>query len=132
MGQGTKSRCDSGFLPCLAPDQPQRFEDFRARYGNQACALHRATKDFEAAWWQWLWEERLWDEQLRRDQINQRSPRDKMTVAHSITSSARPSSVIGTVTPSALAARKLIISWTFVARCTGKSAGFAPLRMRPA
>src|SRR6516164_3342776 len=51
--------------------------------------------------------------------------------SHSMTSSARPSSVIGTVSPSALAVLRLMISSTFVACWTGKSAGFSPLRTRP-
>src|SRR5258708_17710839 len=50
---------------------------------------------------------------------------------HSITSSARPSSGSGTASPSALAVLRLRISSTFVACCTGSSAGFSPLRMRP-
>src|SRR5262249_37747407 len=39
---------------------------------------------------------------------------DKLASPHSITSSARPSSVIGKVMPSALAARRFMTSWTFV------------------
>jgi hypothetical protein len=50
---------------------------------------------------------------------------------HSITSSARPSSVSGKVRPSALAVFILMISSTFVDCWTGKSAGFSPLRTRP-
>src|SRR5262249_12612816 len=50
---------------------------------------------------------------------------------YSITSSARPSSEIGTVRPSALAVLRLMISSTFVACCTGRSAGSSPLRIRP-
>ena len=50
---------------------------------------------------------------------------------HSITSSARPSSVSGTVRPSALAVLRLMTNSTLVACCTGRSAGFSPLRMRP-
>src|SRR5947208_3442132 len=57
--------------------------------------------------------------------------RDELSPPHSITSSARPSSVIGKVTPSALAVLRLMASSTFVACCTGSSAGFTPLRMRP-
>ena len=37
----------------------------------------------------------------------------------------------GTVRPSALAVLRLMINSTFVSCCTGKSAGFSPLRMRP-
>jgi hypothetical protein len=52
-------------------------------------------------------------------------------VRHSITSSARPSSVIGNTSPSALAVFMLMISSTRVACCTGRSAGLSPLRIRP-
>src|SRR5215472_13492089 len=47
---------------------------------------------------------------------------------HSITSSARASSVAGTVMPSALAVFILMTSWKRVGCSTGKSAGWAPLR----
>jgi hypothetical protein len=57
--------------------------------------------------------------------------RDELAPSHSITSSARPSSGSGTVRPSALGVLRLIISSTLVACCTGRSAGFSPLRMRP-
>ena len=55
---------------------------------------------------------------------------DAHVLAYSITSSARPSSVSGKVRPSVLAVR-LMISSTFVTCCTGSSAGFSPLRIRP-
>ena len=45
---------------------------------------------------------------------------------YSITSSARASSGSGTASPSALAVLRLMISSTFVACCTGRSAGFSP------
>jgi len=47
---------------------------------------------------------------------------------YSITSSARASSVGGTVSPSALAVLKLMISSTFTACWTGRSAGWAALK----
>ena len=50
---------------------------------------------------------------------------------YSITSSARASSVGGTSSLSALAVLRLTTSSSFVANCTGKSAGFAPLRIWP-
>src|SRR5262249_35675791 len=50
---------------------------------------------------------------------------------HSITSSARASSVGGMVMPSALAVCRLITNSNLVACWTGRSAGFSPLRMRP-
>src|SRR5713226_919905 len=49
---------------------------------------------------------------------------------YSITSSARASSVGGTVRPSALAVLRLMASSYLVGACTGRSAGFSPLRMR--
>ena len=50
--------------------------------------------------------------------------------AHSITSSARPSSDRGTVMPSALAVLRFRNISTLVACWTGKSWGCWPLRMR--
>src|SRR5262249_53656362 len=49
---------------------------------------------------------------------------------HSITSSARASSVGGTVRPIAFAALRLMTSSYFTGACTGRSPGFSPLRMR--
>ena len=57
--------------------------------------------------------------------------RDELASPHSITSSARASSVGGTMSPSALAVLRLTNSSTFVACWTGRSAGFAPARIRP-
>src|SRR6478672_1171638 len=51
---------------------------------------------------------------------------------HSITSSARASSVGGTVRPRALAGLRLMTNSYFVGPCTDRSAGLSPLRMRPA
>ena len=57
--------------------------------------------------------------------------RDELAPSHSITSSARASSVGGTSRPSALAVLRLITSSNLVGCMTGRSAGLAPLRMRP-
>src|SRR6266851_2063471 len=51
--------------------------------------------------------------------------------SHSITSSARASSAGGTLRPSVLAVWALMTSSNLVDCTTGRSAGFAPLRMRP-
>src|SRR5262249_5793876 len=51
---------------------------------------------------------------------------------HSITSSARASSVGGTSRPSIIAVAKLMTNSNLLACTIGKSAGFAPLSMRPA
>jgi hypothetical protein len=58
--------------------------------------------------------------------------RDELAASHSITSSAVASSASGTVRPSILAVETLTTSSNLVGCTTGKSAGFAPLRMRPA
>jgi len=50
---------------------------------------------------------------------------------HSKISSARPDSGRGMVMPSARAVFKLMYISTLVACCTGRSAGFSPLRIRP-
>src|SRR5215204_3187383 len=49
---------------------------------------------------------------------------------YSITSSAVPSSVGGISRPSAFAVLRLITNSYLVGACTGRSAGFSPLRMR--
>src|SRR5262245_48664751 len=58
--------------------------------------------------------------------------RDELAPLHSITSSAVESSVRGTARPSILAVQALMTNSNLVDCTTGKSAGFAPLRMRPA
>src|SRR5262249_28668998 len=55
---------------------------------------------------------------------------DPAKTPHSITSLARASRVGGTSRPSALAVLRLITVSNFTGACTGRSAGFSPLRMR--
>src|SRR5262249_42974489 len=57
---------------------------------------------------------------------------DELAALHSITSSAATSSLSGTVRPSILAVGTLMTSSNLLDCTTGNSAGFAPLRMRPA
>jgi hypothetical protein len=61
--------------------------------------------------------------------------RDKLAAlhlrGHSTTSSARASRLSGTARPSALAVFRLITRSYLVGPCSGRSAGFSPLRMRP-
>src|SRR5262245_9812401 len=56
--------------------------------------------------------------------------RDEFAPFHSITSSARTSNDCGIVRPRAFAVLRLITNSNFVGRSMGRSAGFAPLRMR--
>src|SRR5262249_5506510 len=58
--------------------------------------------------------------------------RDELAALHSITSSARASSVGGTSMPSARAVCRLITNSNLVGCTTGKSPGLAPLRILPA
>src|SRR5262249_21072101 len=53
------------------------------------------------------------------------------TAAHSITSSARASSLSGTCRRRAFAMPRLMTSSNLVSCTTGRSAGFSPLRIRP-
>src|SRR5262249_25486134 len=62
--------------------------------------------------------------------IDPTEPHDELAAHHSITSSARASTVGGTVSPSVLAVLRLITSSYLVGFCTGSSDGFSPLRMR--
>src|SRR6516165_9558234 len=57
--------------------------------------------------------------------------RDELAPPHSITSSAVASSDGGSLMPSVLAVFRLIANSNLVDCCTGKSAGFSPLRIRP-
>src|SRR5262249_52861960 len=57
--------------------------------------------------------------------------RDEVAPLHSIPSSAVICMISGTVRPSALAVLRLITSSNFVGCTTGRSAGFAPLRICP-
>src|SRR5262245_40620698 len=56
--------------------------------------------------------------------------RDELAAFHSITSSARASTDAGSSKPCDLAVLRLITSSYLLGACTGRSAGFSPLRMR--
>jgi len=56
--------------------------------------------------------------------------RDELAALHSIASSVRASRVTGTSSPSVLAVLRLIAISYFTGACTGRSAGFSPLRIR--
>src|SRR5215475_2843126 len=66
----------------------------------------------------------------RRGDHHENSCSAASEMIYSITSSARASSIGGTSRPSALAVLRLITSSYLVGACTGKSAGFSPLRIR--
>jgi hypothetical protein len=74
----------------------------------------------------------VWLLRMRRERPRRRAAeeRDELAPFHSITSSARASSVGGTSRPSVLAVLRLITNSYLVGFCTGRLAGFSPLRMR--
>ena len=72
---------------------------------------------------------RVHSERPRRRATNER---DELAPLHSITASASASSLSGTARPSVLAVLRLIASSNLVDCITGRSAGFSPLRIRPA
>jgi len=97
--------------------------------GGKPLAVGRARASYEHA------DERLFRGLLRARRERPRGrraaeQRDEIAPFHSITSSARASTEDGISSPSAFAVLRLITSSYFVGACTGKSAGFSPLRMR--
>src|SRR3974390_3078599 len=71
---------------------------------------------------------RLHRERPRRHSAKQR---DELTAPHSMTSSARASSIGGTSRPSAFAVFKLIASSNMTGCKTGSFAGFSPAKILP-
>src|SRR5262249_30732530 len=74
-----------------------------------------------------------WLLRARRERPRNRSAAehcDELASFHSITSSARASSVGGNSRPSALAVLRLMTRSYLIGCCTGRSEGFSPLRMR--
>ena len=94
------------------------------RPGGNATGVYILSNDLEAKRLGLLRPCREWPRRRAAEQ------RDELAAFHSITSSARASSDGGTSKPSALAVFRLITSSYLVGACTGRSAGFSPLRMR--
>src|SRR5262249_25061015 len=69
----------------------------------------------------------------RRERPRRRAAeeRDEIAPHHSITSSARASSVGGISTPNAFAVARLMTRSYLVPSSTGRSPGFSPFRIRP-
>src|SRR5262249_34600117 len=88
----------------------------------------RRVRSQEADRWQLARLLRGRRERPRRRATEQRD--ERAAFYHSITSSARASKVGGTSRPRAFAVLRLITSSYLVGACTGRSAGFSPLRMR--
>src|SRR5262249_51557 len=96
------------FHGCLAPTNERDDEAFPARPGtsiNSRCTLLLQSYCGEPA-------------------------RAEFPPPHSITSSARLTSVAGRSNPKAFAVFMLMMSSYLLGACTGRSPGFSPLRMR--
>ena len=99
---------------------------------------HRVAPDFEPSLWSGgvrvyratcpLWVKSRHVQRTSRCPLSANSGHRAI---HSITSSARPISALGTLRPSVLAVLRFMISSTLVACCTGRSAGLSPLRTWP-
>jgi hypothetical protein len=94
-------------LPLTGPKRRFRFASINGRQSTGSVGQFRATTG--------------------REQMQQTTCAN---AAYSITSSARTSSVGGTVSPSVFAVLRLMVSSYLVGPCTGRLAGFSPLRMR--
>src|SRR5262245_13549333 len=106
----------------LAFDGTSLAEAFAEFSDTDTACIGRRTADESDDWHCPLLRARR--ERPRRRRANQR---DELAPLHSITSSARTRSAVGMVMPSNLAVLRLMLSSTFVACCTGISAGFSPL-----
>src|SRR5262249_9006675 len=108
----------------LAPDEaePPQFAKERDMKGRIAWTGEHATETINPSG--------LLGPRRERPRRGPTDERDELVPFHSITSSARASSVGGTSRPSAVAVLRLIASWYLVGACTGRSAGFSPLRIR--
>src|SRR5262249_10570563 len=108
--QALLQRCQSGLSFLIVgrahqqPDPPHALALLRAR--RERPRSHRAAE--------------------QRYELAALDPR-----AHSMTSSGRACSLSGIWRPSDLAVVVLMISWNLVGCSTGRSAGLAPLRIRP-
>src|SRR5437868_8070591 len=106
-----------GFGACLGTD---RVHQHRNDGGQDAAENSHRLAALDAEHWS-----------PPRQSRSSRSRRGAVIPNHSITSSARTSNAVGNVSPSVLAVLRLMINSTLVTCCTGRSAGFSPLRILP-
>src|SRR5262249_1346487 len=112
-------------LCVLAVDKTAFFQT-AAKYVDQIRRFLRCTRAEKADYW---YVRRLRERRERQ----RRCAADKgyeLAPPHSITSSVVASHACGTVKPSAFAVLRLITVSYLVGACTGRSAGFSPLRTR--
>src|SRR6516162_10480884 len=102
------------------------FTKALAECGQIACTINRPRAAQES----YHRHRRLLRARRERPRCRAAEQRDEIAALHSITSSARASTVAGTSRPSALAVLRLMTVSYLVGACTGRSAGFSPLRMR--
>ena len=110
------------FLPSTNPASFRPCRNALTRYAKPAAGVLLRNSDHR--------HRRLLRARRQRPSRRAAEQRDERAASHSITSSARASRVGGISRPSALAVLRLITSSYLVGACTGRSAGFSPLRMR--
>ena len=98
------------------------FECLRIRFALLGCTRNHSADSPDLAGL-------LSSGMARQRQSNTAHCANNIATPHSMTSSARPSTVGGIVRPSALAVLRLISSSNFVGCSTGRSPGWAPLRI---
>src|SRR5262245_10756888 len=121
----------AGFDPRVAADDPAELRQCLHEYRDAFLAsflVRNASERCNASYALALLRARR-ERPPRRRAAEQRD--EIAPFHHSITSSARASSVVGTSRPSNFAVCRLMLSSNLVACTTGRLAGFSPLRMRP-
>src|SRR5262249_30288449 len=109
---------------------PTEFAQPLDQGGVPVAMGRRCARPYDSHGWQFAWLLRARRQRPARG--GAADERDDLAPPHSITSSAMARSDGGTLRPSILAVSALMTSSNLVACTTGKSAGFSPLRMRPA
>ena len=135
LGQISRQRQQAGILP-FRPAVFQRHVLAGDVGGLGKAALQSTEPELIGVAGSWAQPANHRHAQLLR--VHRERPRDRCApyecheraASHSITSSARPSSGSGTVSPSAVAVLRLMPSVYLSARCTGRSPALVPLRMR--
>src|SRR5262249_16919717 len=111
----------------VATFDPTEFAQALHKSSDMLALGRRCRRAQEANRWELRYLLRSCRERPRTRSAEQRYER---ATPHPIPWSARASSVSGTMRPIAFATLRLIASSYLVAACTGRSAGFSPLRMR--
>jgi NAD(P)-dependent dehydrogenase (short-subunit alcohol dehydrogenase family) len=123
--KGSVGQCNYAAAKAGVIGQTRTIARECGRYGitaNAMCPFAHVSDDRHLAW--------LLRARRERPRRRAAKQRDESAPFHSITSSARASTVVGISRPSAFAVFRLTTNSYLFGACTGRSAGFSPLRMR--